>query len=226
MANGPVSRIEWVEAELRAAILNGDLEPGERLLTAQLSERFSVSPTPLREALHRFAGEGLVEFVPQRGARVTSLSPADSRELTELRSLLDPLAVRHAVSAASAAWREVTSARSTELLRSWTKKPHDGRSSEQAYRAFYDALTSTCRSDRLRRFAGIVRDQEARYRSATIVHLDKSTLIRGHRELVRAAFAGDADRTADAIVREVRSFAECYLVAVAEDGVETTVGGG
>jgi DNA-binding GntR family transcriptional regulator len=225
MTSGPVSRIEWVEAELRAAILNGDLEPGERLLTAQLSERFSVSPTPLREALHRFAGEGLVEFVPQRGARVTSLSSADCMELTELRSLLDPLAVRHAIAAASSEWRKVTSARSADLCGAWASRPHDGRSSEKAYRAFYDALTSTCRSDRLRRFAGIVRDQEARYRSATIAQLDKSRLILAHEEMVRAAFDGDADGAVDAIVQEVSAFAECYLLARTEDGVSTTVAG-
>lgn len=224
MANGPVSRTEWVEAELRSAILNGDLEPGERLLTAQLSERFLVSPTPLREALHRFAGEGLVEFVPQRGARVTSLSTADCGELTELRSLLDPLAVRHAIAASSPEWREAITARSSELLESWNNKPPDGRSSEQAYRAFYDALTSTCHSQRLRRFAGTVRDQEARYRSATVAHIDKDEFVLGHRRLLLAVLDGDADQAADAIVREVNAFAECYLVAVAGNGARTTVG--
>src|SRR5215204_3107149 len=101
MADGPISRIEWVEEQLRRAILNGDLKPGERLLTAQLSERFSVSPTPLREALHRFAGEGLVEFVPQRGARVTALSLEDSAELTQLRLLLEPVAVADAIAHAT-----------------------------------------------------------------------------------------------------------------------------
>lgn len=217
MANGPVSRIEWVEAELRAAILNGDLAPGERLLTAQLSERFSVSPTPLREALHRFAGEGLVEFIPQRGARVTSLSPADCSELTELRTLLEPVAVRHAVEAGDASWRSEVEDRSSKLLDSLSRKRFDARGSEQAYRGFYDALTRTCPSERLRRFASLVRDQEARYRSATIAHLDRDAFMGGHQALVAASLAGDAPAAAEAVVAEVATFAECYLAVVAVD---------
>lgn len=222
MANGPVSRIEWVEAELRAAILNGDLAPGERLLTAQLSERFSVSPTPLREALHRFAGEGLVEFIPQRGARVTSLSPADCNELTELRTLLEPVAVRHAVQAGDETWRAEVEDRSSDLLDSLGRKRFDGRASELSYRRFYDALTSTCPSERLRRFANVVRDQEARYRSATVAHLDREAFIRGHEALVAASLAGDGGAAADAVIAEVATFAACYLAVVAQhDG--TTV---
>ena len=162
MADGPISRIEWVEEQLRRAILNGDLKPGERLLTAQLSERFSVSPTPLREALHRFAGEGLVEFVPQRGARVTALSLEDSAELTQLRLLLEPVAVADAIGHSTKEWRTAVSAASSELLKRWAAAPHDARASGNAYRELYAELTSTCTSTRLRHYTAVIRDQDAR----------------------------------------------------------------
>ena len=71
--SNPPTRAQWVDQRLRQAILAGALEPDERLITATLSEQFSVSPTPLREALQRLAAEGLVEITPQRGARVAAL---------------------------------------------------------------------------------------------------------------------------------------------------------
>jgi GntR family transcriptional regulator, carbon starvation induced regulator len=210
MVNGPVSRIEWVEEQLRRAILSGELKPGERLLTAQLSESFSVSPTPLREALHRFAGEGLVEFVPQRGARVTALSLADSAELTELRALLEPVAAAKAVAHPTAEWQAAVQAASAELLQRWAAQPHDARSSGAAYRQFYTDLTSTCTSSRLRHYAKTIRDQDARYRMATIDGMDRVRLAKGHRRLVRAARAGDAEMAADAIRTEIEQFAAAY----------------
>lgn len=208
--DGPVSRIEWVEDQLRRAILSGELRPGERLLTAQLSERFQVSPTPLREALHRFAGEGLVEFVPQRGARVTDLSPADCAELSELRALLDPRCVAHAIEHGDEPWRHKVSAASSELQQCWRAKSHDARSSESTYRMFYEVITSTCESERLRRYSTVIRDQESRYRLVTIHDLDRSVLATAHQRLVGATLDGDPTAASDAIRDEVAIFAAAY----------------
>ena len=55
------TRADWVDARLRSDILSGALPPGERLVVADLADRYGVSPTPLREALRRLAAEGLVE---------------------------------------------------------------------------------------------------------------------------------------------------------------------
>lgn len=210
IADGPVSRIEWVEDQLRQALLNGELRPGERLLTAQLSERFQVSPTPLREALHRFAGEGLVEFVPQRGARVTDLSPADSAELTELRSLLEPACVARAIDHGSDNWRGQIERASTDLHALWQSDPHDARASEKAYRTFYVVLTSTCDSTRLKRYTTAIRDQDARYRMATIDYLDRELLAKQHQRVVAASLEGEAVAAAEAIKSEIVIFSAAY----------------
>jgi DNA-binding GntR family transcriptional regulator len=56
----------------------------------ELAERLGVSRTPVREALTRLAAEGLVELVPNRGARVSSWSVAELEGVFELRSALEP----------------------------------------------------------------------------------------------------------------------------------------
>jgi DNA-binding GntR family transcriptional regulator len=77
---------------LEEAIVSGELAPGIVLRQEQLSERFSVSRTPVREALRRLAALGLVSFVPNRGVRVRTLSRDELREAFLVRAELESLA--------------------------------------------------------------------------------------------------------------------------------------
>lgn len=63
-----------VADRIRELIERGVLTPGERISEKQLCEKFGVSRTPLREALKVLTSEGLVEILPNRGARVTRLT--------------------------------------------------------------------------------------------------------------------------------------------------------
>lgn len=84
---------EYVRTQLRAAILDGELPGGTRLLQSEIGERLGVSTTPVREALRDLVTEGLVFFDAHRGAVVRSLQLAEVREIYELRMMLEPLLV-------------------------------------------------------------------------------------------------------------------------------------
>jgi DNA-binding GntR family transcriptional regulator len=77
---------------LEEAIVSGELAPGTVLRQEQLSDRFAVSRTPVREALRRLAALGLVSFVPNRGVRVRTLSRDELREAFLVRAELESLA--------------------------------------------------------------------------------------------------------------------------------------
>ena len=79
---------EVVFNNLRDAILNGQLHPGERLLENQLAEKLGVSRTPVREALRMLEQENLVALVPRKGAQVLDLSADDIRSVLEIRQAL------------------------------------------------------------------------------------------------------------------------------------------
>lgn len=85
---------------VRELILRGDFAAGARLGEVELAERLGVSRTPVREALGRLAAEGLVEIVPNRGARVASWTVDELEDVFDLRAALEPeltaLAVPHA----------------------------------------------------------------------------------------------------------------------------------
>src|SRR5216684_5948286 len=77
---------------LEDEIVAGGIAPGTVLRQEQLSERFEVSRTPVREALRRLAALGIVSFEPNRGVRVRALSRAELREAFLVRAELESLA--------------------------------------------------------------------------------------------------------------------------------------
>jgi DNA-binding GntR family transcriptional regulator len=85
---------EGLLVALRDFIVEGNLADGARVPERALCERFNISRTPLREALKVLAAEGLIELLPNRGARVRELSPDDVRELFDVMGGLEALAGR------------------------------------------------------------------------------------------------------------------------------------
>jgi DNA-binding GntR family transcriptional regulator len=86
------TKADEIALVLEEAIVSGELPPGTVLRQEQLSARFSVSRTPVREALRRLAALGLVSFVPNRGVRVRTLSREELREAFLVRAELESLA--------------------------------------------------------------------------------------------------------------------------------------
>jgi DNA-binding GntR family transcriptional regulator len=84
---------DQVAAALRAAIFSGALQPGTRLVEAEIASRSGVSKAPVREAFRLLEAEGLVVSNPHRGSFVVRLSAADVQEIFSVRSALERLAV-------------------------------------------------------------------------------------------------------------------------------------
>jgi DNA-binding GntR family transcriptional regulator len=76
---------------LRQAILSGDLAPGRRLVEEELAGTLGVTRQSLRSALLDLTAEGLVERIPNRGARVRVVSTAEAVAITECRMALEAL---------------------------------------------------------------------------------------------------------------------------------------
>ena len=79
---------------LRDLIVEGVLVPGQRLNERLLSEQLGVSRTPLRESFKVLAAEGLVEILPNRGARVAALTVADFKEVVAVLGGLEAVVGR------------------------------------------------------------------------------------------------------------------------------------
>lgn len=100
--DAPINRAtlhEEIVGRLRDMIFDGDLAEDSRVPERQLCARLGISRTPLREALKVLANEGLITLLPNRGARVTRLTPGQIDELFPvmgaLEALSGELACRH-----------------------------------------------------------------------------------------------------------------------------------
>jgi DNA-binding GntR family transcriptional regulator len=91
---------------MREAILVGELNPGQRLVESELSQRFGASRGTVREALVLLENEGLAAREANRGAWVRPVSKDEAIEITEVRSVIEGLCAARAATAATAAQRQ------------------------------------------------------------------------------------------------------------------------
>ena len=85
---------ERVEEAIAAAIVSGQMPPGQVFSAPTLAARFGVSATPVREAMLNLAKRGMVDIVRNKGFRVTAVSEDDLRAIVDVRQLLEAPAVR------------------------------------------------------------------------------------------------------------------------------------
>jgi DNA-binding GntR family transcriptional regulator len=188
--SAPPTRSDWVEERLRVAILRGELAPGQRLQANDLAERWDVSATPLREAFQRLASDGLVEVLPQRGARVTDLTTDDAQQIYELRLLLEPLCLRRSLEHSDDEHRQEIRA-AFEAFRSATTL----EASIEAHTAFHATLLQRCPSPWLLRFTGQLADASRLYQIASAGGRSARRHPKTeHKAICDAAVSGDIDR--------------------------------
>jgi DNA-binding GntR family transcriptional regulator len=84
------SVVDLAYQRIRSMVIEGEIPPGARLGQVELAEQLGISRTPVREALRRLTGEGLAEFVPNRGFRAACPSIDDVLRRLEVRSLVEP----------------------------------------------------------------------------------------------------------------------------------------
>ncbi len=80
---------EEIAKRIREMIHNGNLKRGERLVEKSLCQAMGVSRTPLREALRVLSSEGLIELIPNKGARVAQPSLEEIRDMFWVMSILE-----------------------------------------------------------------------------------------------------------------------------------------
>lgn len=187
---------------VRRAIMRGALVPGTRLTQNQLAEQLRLSTTPVREALRRLAGDGLVQIDAHRGAIVRGLDRAELSEIYELRLLLEPLAIRKAA-------ERITE---SELVRAeglWEQMSDHGDIGawSEVNRDFHAIFAQAAQSPTLTKILRGLRDSAAPYvRWSIVLYPDfPITANQEHRQLLDACRARDGDRAAQIEEKHLRA---------------------
>ena len=187
------SRAEQVYEALRAALLSGAFPPGHQLHEGDIAAQLGVSKTPVREAISTLRGKGLLIPNPTRGIMVASIADEEIQELYEVRSLLEPEAVRCATPYADDDLVKRGRVLLDEAARCGERR--DFVVLSQVNREFHELLYERCGNRRLKAMLNDMRD---------IFQLLAATSWRGvsptwerertqHRQILEAVASGDAD---------------------------------
>ncbi len=201
--------------QIRALILSGEMAPGARLSQLELAERLAISRTPVREALRRLAGEGLVDALPQRGFRVADLGLDSVMRRLEVRQLLEPGIARLAAQRATP--EDVAALRDAILLE---ERAADAVEVHDSSRLFHINLARATHNDEL------VSILEAKW----IIEVGRRLLARrAFAPRWRAADVAEHTAIADAVERRDADGAEALMREHIEAAVQhwqTTSAGG
>ncbi len=193
------TQTDRVYGKLRADVLAGRLQPGEKLAFAQTCARYATSAGVLREVLTRLAGQGLVVNEPQLGFRVTPLSARDLSELTEARLFVEGEVIRLAVAAGDVEWESSVVAAHHTLERTPQSVASDQhRLSDDWVRAharFHESILMGCQNRRLLEIAENLRASAELYRrwSVSLGGHDERDIPGEHRRILQAVLDRDAD---------------------------------
>lgn len=179
--------------QLQDDILKGKYQENEELKEAALAEEFSVSRTPVREALRRLELEGLVKIIPNKGAYVTGITEKDIKDIYMIRSLLEGLCARLATE--NITEEALDELEEIVLLSEFNSKKErsdqvvdlDGKFHEVLYRASDSRILEHVLSD-FHRYVKIAR--------ATSVKKENRAQesVQEHKEILEAIKSKDADR--------------------------------
>ncbi|WP_432195210.1 GntR family transcriptional regulator [Streptomyces sp. bgisy027] len=180
---------ERVLATLRQDIIAGRLLPGDRLVERELADRFGVSRVPVREAIRALVAEGFVHFETPRRTVVRRLSPADVKELFELREALEVYAAGLAASRATP--EDLADLR--ELLRAAARATEAGDAEKitDVNTRFHDRILAMAGNSLL---TSVMEPVDGRLRWLTRQNEEWPQLLTEHQDLYEAIASGDPDR--------------------------------
>lgn len=197
MARETVLR-QQVYEKIKHEIITCKLTPGEPLSETQFLERFGVSKTPIREALTSLVQDGLVEYTPNRGFTVTTVSVSDIKEIFEARIFFETELFRLAVRKISDA--EIDQLDKMSHVEGDAKNPDYTELFLESNRKFHQALAAAGRNSRLLWYYETLMNESQRlfYMDITLHHKD-FRWGHGHEGILRALRARDEETGVKAI---------------------------
>jgi DNA-binding GntR family transcriptional regulator len=200
---------------IQQSIVNNSYKPGEELQIDRLAEEFGVSTTPIREALIRLESSGLVQLIPNKGARVTAFREEDIRDTWEVRKLLEPYAA--GLTAEQDLSQEIQELNSAfEMLE---RGSQDGnlyiQSDIQLHELLYSHLSNELLKETLHNI--LQRSMRMRYFAEDVSKMHDQVVqevIIEHKRILQALTARDREKTVEAVRRHIENGERRALLAI------------
>lgn len=206
-----------VYEQLRKAILDGNIKPGERIVENDYAEMLNISRTPVREALRKLEIEGFVEYIPRKGVVVKGFSLKDIIEIFEIRKSLECLAIRCVV-------ENITDDDIEKLKEIVRNMEQAGREDNiegviNICQEFHDTILDVSSMPRLRSMISTLQEYLGRFKRVTLAKTSRrANAIKEHKEILQAIIDRDIDKAEELIVRHIdaskKAFLEGYKISI------------
>lgn len=185
-------------------------KPGEYLNTAQVMNDLERGRTPVNQAIHRLATEGLLQIIPRKGVMVAPLSIDDALELIEVRLVNETLCVQLASQKVMAS--QIAQLRDLNQRIAAASKAHDREQMMLLDREFHQMLAEIAGNRRLADILSVIHAQAQRFWATTlssVTHMEE--VIAEHNAIILALEEGDTQRAAEAARAHIQSFKRALL---------------
>jgi len=191
--------VEDITAVLADRIVRGELLPDEKLRQDHIAEEFGASHVPVREAFRQLEARGLAVSIPRRGVRVSTFDVSEAKEVAEMRSVLEVLALRHAFPHLNAqtfalAQQAIDEGEKAQDIYTW----------EDANQRFHRTIVAECKMPKLLATLDDLHVASARFLFATWKSKWETRIEHDHRTIVRALKNGDIENAAKVLERHVK----------------------
>jgi DNA-binding GntR family transcriptional regulator len=195
-------------------LIRGERRPGERLTDTELAAQLGLSRTPVRQALHLLAQEDLVRFDARRGFSVRMTAAQDVREIYDVRSALEVLALRLAAPNLSAFQIEGRLERLYDV-REALRSSRDERALVLHLKddlELHNWLIRACGNGRLVRILAALRSQQSLFQYwDTSFPQRNEAASEEHEHILLALLARDIERAAESMAEHIRN-AKCRVL--------------
>jgi DNA-binding GntR family transcriptional regulator len=205
-----------ITQRIRQLVLDGELVPGTRLLENQLALEFGVSAGTVRAALLTLRHEGVLDYQPNKGARIASLDARDGWEIYTLRNTLEAMGSRLAAERISES--DVESLRRELDVMIRAAREGDSKEALRSDRRFHRLIIAASGHRRLEQMYHIIEVQTSLFMILTEpFHVDVCEIVDIHRPLAEAIAAGNSAK-AEELAKEHNTRDGERLLALLSEG--------
>ncbi|WP_017801987.1 GntR family transcriptional regulator [Winslowiella toletana] len=201
---------ELAYLRFKQALITLSYKPGDYLNTAQVMADLEMGRTPVNQAIHRLAGEGLLQVIPRKGVMVAPLSIDDALELIEVRLANESLCI--ALACQRITDSDIAALRAINQQIAAASQQRDRISMMLLDRQFHHLLASIAGNSRLIDILSVIHAQAQRFWATTLSHESHMQEVIAEHEAIIAALACQDRQAAEAANREhVLSFKRALL---------------
>ena len=179
--------------ELRDWIIDGTLKPGEKILDSELSQYFSVSRTPVREAIQMLAEQKLIDVRPGKESRITEIDVVDIPQTYRMLAELHSMAVEFAFDKMDETVTDRLRDANERFLEAY--KFRDIKGCRSCDKEFHDIIVELAGNDFLTSFCETLSNHTSRIENIYFSKVtDMDELIHEHNEIIKAIEAHDLEK--------------------------------